>query len=159
MLAELDDERLQHLYMKAKAELMARMHRDESPSQPQEQPMDQSAMAMSEKESKIKELEDKLAKAEAEKADLKKACGAVLDMTDKLTRRPVKKAITEVKGGEGETLVKAEGMSDGDLKKHINGISKDYSKLAKFSSEERLTLMDYVAGRKPRAEAVKILSK
>jgi hypothetical protein len=159
MLAELDDDRLQHLYMKAKAELMARMHRDESPSKPQEQPMDQGAMAMSEK---VKELEGKLAKAETEKADLKKACSAVLDMTDKLTRRPVKKAITDIKfveRGAAENLAKAEGMSEVELKKHINDISKDYNKLSKFSSEERMTLMDFVVGRKPRAEAVKILSK
>ena len=121
--------------------------------------MDQNAVAMSEK--KVKELEDKLAKAQADNENLKKATGALIDLTEKFTRKPVKKAVTDVKFIErgGENLTKTETMSDGELKKHINDISKDYSKLSKFSSEERMTLMDYCAGRKPRTEAVKILSK
>ena len=156
MLSELDDDKLQHLYMKCKSELMARMHRDGG--QQEQAPAPQEAMAMSEK----KDLEDKLAKKDAEIESLKKACGAVMEMTEKLTRRPVKKAITDIKfiDRAGETDLSKSEVSEKDLMKYVKEASKDYKKLGNLSKTERDTLIDYSVGRnKNREEIVKILSK
>jgi hypothetical protein len=136
-----------------------------SPAQaPPAPPMDSASMAM---KSELEKYQEKLAKSEAQAADLQKSFTSMTELLDKMINRPVQKAVTDVRNieyidkGEKDQLKKTESanISDADLKKKAVEISADPKKLGALAKSERDTLLDYLVTKKRNPEVLKIVSK
>ena len=173
MVSSLDDQMLDELMQTVMMEKDARkgsaapVDGQSAPSSaqaPPAPPMDSASMAM---KSELEKYQEKLAKSEAQAADLQKSFSSMTELLDKMINRPVQKAVTDVRNieyidkGEKDQLKKNESanISDADLKKKAVEISQDPKKLGALAKSERDTLLDYLVSKKRNPEVLKIVSK
>lgn len=165
MLKDLPQEMLQELIQKAQMELSSRQQQEE-PQQPQEASQQAPEMAMkSEKveNTELEEMKARLKKAEDENADLKQVVHTTLEIVQKVSNTPVKKAVTGmdvafVDKGEAQ-LNKSESMSQEDALKKAKELARDNKKLSTLSKSERESLSDFLIAKKVNEKVLQILNK
>jgi len=176
-LQQLDDDMLQELSQKVKAEMEARMASASgsaaapqgspaAPGAPAQAPAPAMAMAMAEKEvgEKLAKAEERMTKAEKENEELKKALGDMTAIVSHMINRPKVRAansITDVqfvdRGEEALKKAEVEKMSKEDITKKLKDVTSDNKKLATFSKKEHDAILDFYATGKRSPELLKVI--